>query len=74
MVTGQGVLSVQTGHDSVVGQGGGGVVEGQVGQVTVGQGGGGVVRGQLGHVVVGGHVKGGGVGGQIGMGWSLERI
>ena len=28
--------SVQTGHDSVVGQGSGGVVGGQVGHVTVG--------------------------------------
>ena len=34
--TGQGVGSVQTGHDSVVGQGGGGVGEGQVGHVTAG--------------------------------------
>ena len=36
MVTGRGLGSVQTGHDSVVGHGGGGVVRGQVGHVTVG--------------------------------------
>ena len=67
--------SVQGEHDSVVGQGNGGVVGGQVGHVTVEHVVGGGMVGQgahvtVGHVVGGGHVIEGQVVGHVsGGGW-----